>query len=57
MSIRYLTTILKYFDTRDMTKTVGKFSTQIFNKMKNSRGTKRNLMEDIEKRGFKTKLI
>ena len=47
----------KYFDTRDMTKTVGKFSTQIFNKMKNSRGTKRNLMEDIEKRGFKTKLI
>lgn len=47
----------KYFDTRDMTVSVGKFSTQIVNKMKNSRGTKRNLMENIEGRGFKSKLV
>lgn len=47
----------KYFDTRDMTVSVGKFSTQIFNKMKNSKGRNRNLIEEVEKRGFKTKLI
>ena len=47
----------KYFDTRDMTVSVGKFSTQIFNKMKSSKGRNRNLIEEVEKRGFKTKLI
>lgn len=47
----------KYFDTRDMTVSVGKFSTQIFNKMKNSRGRNRNLIDEVEKRGFKTKIV
>ena len=47
----------KYFDTRDMTVSVGKFSTQIFNKMKNSRGRNRNLIDEVERRGFKTKIV
>lgn len=46
-----------YVDLRDTTKTVGKFSNQIPNKMKNGRGTTRNFIDEIEKRGFNIRLV
>lgn len=43
----------EYIDLRDTSKTVGKFSVQIANKLKNIHSKNKNILEDIRKRGFK----
>lgn len=47
----------EYIDLRDKTKTVGKFTKQVQNKLVNSLGRKRNIIEQIQERGFKIKLV
>lgn len=47
----------EYIDLRDTSKTVGKFTKQVPNKLSNSRGRTRNIIEYIEYMGFKTKIV
>ncbi len=47
----------KYIDLRDTTKTVGKFTTQVVNKLKNSLGRNRNMIDEIKVRGFDIDIV
>ena len=47
----------KYIDLRDTSKSVGKFSKQIQNKMKSNSDSARNFIDEIKKCGFDIGLV
>lgn len=47
----------EYVDLRDTSRTVGRFTLQVPNKLSNSIGRQRNIMEYIEYMGFKVKIV